>query len=92
MKCLTTVLLLCTGLALSTSLSAQVNAPTFRCVQSDTLFWELPVNNCGPFNAYVVYASNTLGGPFEVLANITDPSQYFFHHPNPLVLVWYYYL
>ncbi|MEL6636206.1 MAG: gliding motility-associated C-terminal domain-containing protein [Bacteroidota bacterium] len=92
MKCLTTVLLFCTSLALSTSLSAQVNAPTFLCVQSDTLFWELPTNNCGPFNAYVVYASNTLGGPFEVLANITDPDRDFFHHPNPQGLVWYYYL
>ncbi len=93
MKFLTTLLILCGLWAFApNSASAQINAPTFQCVQSDTLFWELPVNTCGPFNAYVVYASNSPGGPFTVLVNITDPTQDFFHHPNPQGLVWYYYL
>jgi gliding motility-associated-like protein len=71
---------------------SQVLPPVFNCVKGDTLFWDLPLNNCGPFNSYDIYASQSPGGPFILLAAVTDASQTVFHHPNPAGETWYYYL
>jgi gliding motility-associated-like protein len=72
--------------------NAQVAAPEFLCVSGDSLFWELPQNNCGAFNAYVIYASQNINGPYSVLSTITDPTQDAFYHEDPGVSTWYYYL
>lgn len=79
-------------LSLGWALSGQVAPPTFLCVANDTLIWETPNNNCGPFNAYLVYASQQLNGPYTVLATITDPAQDRFFHQNAGMGLWYYYL
>lgn len=79
-------------LSLGWALSGQVAPPTFLCVANDTLVWELPVNNCGPFNAYVVYASQQPGGPYAVLATITNPAQNRYFHQDAGMSTWYYYL
>ncbi|MEL6863954.1 MAG: gliding motility-associated C-terminal domain-containing protein [Bacteroidota bacterium] len=73
-------------------LQAQIAAPEFRCVVKDTLFWDLPNNTCGSFNAYLIYFSDVPEGPFSLLSTITDPSQTQFYHDNPSEQLWYYYL
>ena len=72
--------------------SAQIEAPDFICTRNDSLLWNLPQNNCGPFNAYLIYASQDINGPYSVLATITDPGQTAYLHQNPGVNTWYYYL
>jgi gliding motility-associated-like protein len=81
------LLLLLGGAALG-----QINPPNFLCVSNDTLVWEVPTNPCGPFNAYLVYASQQPNGPFTLLATITDPNQERFFHQNAGSTIWYYYL
>ena len=73
-------------------LKAQIVPPDFLCVSGDSLFWELPVNNCGPFVSYDVFFSNNLDGPYSLLAAVTDVNQGFLEHPNPAGQVFYYYL
>ena len=73
-------------------LNAQVTPPTFLCVKGDTLFWELPVNSCGPFVSYDIYTSGNINGPYNLLSSITNPVQDFFDDPNPAGELRYYYL
>ncbi|TXB62005.1 T9SS type B sorting domain-containing protein [Phaeodactylibacter luteus] len=83
------------GLALAfTALpaQAQVNAPELICVANDTLSWQAPVNNCGPFNAYLVFGSQNEAGPYSLIGTVTDPAQEFFFHNNAGAGTWYYYL
>ena len=70
----------------------QVLAPDFVCVQNDTLFWNLSVNTCGPFEGVNVYFSTSPTGPFNLLGTVTNPLQEFFYHPNPVNDQFYYYL
>jgi len=76
----------------SNKTAAQVFPPDFLCVRSDTLFFDVPINNCGPFNSYEVYFSSSPTGPFSLLGNIINQGQNFFHHSNPSGDTWYYYL
>lgn len=71
---------------------AQVFPPGFLCVRSDTLFWDIPTNNCGIFNNYEILFSANSTGPFNLLGTISNQGQDFFHHPNPTANTWYYYL
>ena len=88
-KLIFTFLINCLFLSYS---NAQVNPPYFLCVKGDTLFWELPVNSCGPFLSYDIYAGNDINGPYGLLTSITDPVQDFYDHPNPAGELRYYYL
>jgi gliding motility-associated-like protein len=76
----------------SATLYGQVEAPALLCISQDSLYWELPSNNCGPFNAYNIYASQNINGPYTILATITDPGQTTYLHDDPGVSTWYYYL
>lgn len=67
------VFLLC--LFYYSSIQGQVNAPDLYCVKGDTLRWRLPVNPCGPMTAYEIYSATQAGGPYTLLATITDLSQ-----------------
>ncbi len=80
------------GIALGSALYGQVAPPTFLCVNNDTLVWETPVNNCGPFNAYLIFASQDIGGPYSQLASVTNPAQTEFVHENAGMGTWFYYL
>ena len=71
---------------------AQIFPPDFLCVRSDTLFWDLPTNPCGSFNSYEIYFSATPSGPFNLLDDVNNQGQSFYHHPNPAGDTWYYYL
>lgn len=73
-------------------MKAQIAPPDFLCVNGDSLFWELPVNNCGPFVSYDIFLSNSPDGPFSLLASVTDVNQGSFEHPNPAGQLLYYYL
>ncbi len=73
-------------------LQAQIVPPDFLCVKADTLFWELPVNTCGPFVSYDIYTSNDLNGPYTLLASVSNPNQVFYRDPNPSGVLRYYFL
>ena len=75
-----------------TALKGQVTPPEFLCISNDTLRWEIPVVDCGPVNAYEIYASQNENGPFALLASITDPAVDFYYHDAPGAGTWYYYL
>ena len=80
------------GLFFSFQLRAQILPPDFLCVRADTLFWDLPVNSCGPFINYEVYGSQSPSGPFILLATIANQTQDYYFHVNPSGEVWYFYL
>jgi len=86
------IILIALALFTGSRLSAQVEAPTFLCISGDSLFWDLPTNDCGTFNAYNIFASQNINGPFTVLASITDENQSSYYHEDPGVSTWYYYL
>ncbi len=79
-------------LFLTNSLSAQVNAPDIECVSNDTVFWSIPINNCGTFNSYDLYFATTLNGPYSLLASVNNNTQFFFYHNNPNNTTFYYYM
>lgn len=74
------------------SLQAQVNAPELSCIKNDTLIWALPTNDCGTFNAYLVYGSTNENGPYNLIANINDPTSTSFFHMEAAGTTWYYYM
>lgn len=76
----------------SNSLQAQIFPPDFICTKSDTLIWTLPNNTCGTFSQYTIFSSQSIDGPYQVLATITDPNQTNFVHEGSLSQTWYYYL
>jgi gliding motility-associated-like protein len=86
------ILLLLFFAGLTHFLSAQVAAPNLICVSNDTLIWETPVNTCGPFNAYEIYASQNLNGPYQLLETITNPGQTSYYHAFVTGMTWFYYL
>ncbi len=71
---------------------AQVFPPDLQCVANDTLTWQLPNNNCGMFNAYQIWYSDSPDGPFQLLATIVNEIQTNFYHNNPTGETWYYYM
>ncbi len=80
------------GFIFTFQLSAQIQPPEFLCVRGDTLFWNLPNNNCGPFNSYEVWGSQNPAGPFSLLSSVTNPAQDFYFFANPGGELWYFYL
>ncbi|MBK9018264.1 MAG: hypothetical protein IPM82_31795 [Saprospiraceae bacterium] len=73
-------------------MQAQILPPDFRCVRGDTLFWDLPVNNCGPFVGYEIWASQSPTGPFLLQGTVANQSQDFYAFVNPSGEQWYFYL
>jgi len=73
-------------------INAQINAPNFLCVRNDSLFWEPPVNDCGPFLSYTIYFSTNEAGPYTVLDNSAFFTATDYEHPNPAGTLYYYYL
>lgn len=74
------------------TLLAQIPAPRLVCVRRDTLIWTPPAIRCGTTNAYLIYAARNLGGPYQLLARVTNTTQtrYFFN--NTEGGTWYFYL
>lgn len=76
----------------TSQIQAQINAPDLLCVKNDTLRWEIPVNTCGTFNGYLIYSSQQLTGPYNVLTTIPDQNQTSYYHDGAGNQTWYYYL
>ena len=70
---------------------AQIQSPDLYCIKNDTLFWNLPNNNCGPFISYQIFVSKNINGPYALLADITNPTQtkYFDSNVNGMTLYYY---
>jgi len=75
-----------------TEINSQINPPNFLCVRNDSLFWEPPVNDCGPFQSYTIYFSTIEAGPYTVLDNTAFFTATSYEHPNPAGTLFYYYL
>lgn len=71
---------------------SQIIPPDFLCVKNDSLFWELPTNNCGPFLSYEIYVSTSEAGPYTLLSAVTTINQTNFSDPNPTGETRYYFL
>ena len=71
---------------------AQVLAPDLLCVKNDTLVWVTPINNCGTFNAYHIFASQNINGPYDLLASISEPNLSLFVHVGGSIQNWFYYM
>ncbi|MBI5916989.1 MAG: hypothetical protein HY842_16585, partial [Bacteroidetes bacterium] len=80
------------GCLFFTKIQAQILPPDFLCVRGDTLFWDVPVNTCGPFNGYEVWASQNVNGPYTLQATVTNQAQDFFAFINPSGQQWFFYL
>jgi gliding motility-associated-like protein len=87
------LLLFVTGIfGLNQELKAQVVAPDLLCVSNDTLVWTPAANPCGSFNAYLVFGSTQLNGPYNLLATITNPTINSYFNTSASGQTWYYYL
>lgn len=79
-------------LLLGLSLHAQVEAPDFICVRTDTLVWEPVVPDCGPILGYNIFFSETEAGPYQLLTTIDDPTVTEFFHVEAQSRTFFYYL
>jgi gliding motility-associated-like protein len=79
-------------LLVQTTASAQIPAPSLKCVKRDTLIWDLPVVTCGAVTNYQIWYSRNPTGPYTVLATITNLSQIRYFHNNVEGGTWYYYM
>ena len=76
----------------SIAAKSQVLPPEIRCVQNDTVKWNLPNNGCGAFISYLVYGSKNQKGPYILLASVPSQNQKTFYHKHPQGESWYYFL
>jgi len=97
------LILACTTLSIffSTIVThGQVNPPLIYCVDNPTgtsdldISWSAPVNGCGPFISWDLYASTSPTGPFNLLTSINNTATLSFTHANALAsgASWYYYM
>lgn len=76
------------------SVQAQILPPDFQCVKNDTLFWQLPINLCGPgsFRGVEIFTATSRSGPYQLLTTISDPAQNRYFHQNAGSNPRFYYL
>lgn len=86
------LILVCCIFFVTNMVAQQIAPPDFRCMKGDTLFWDIPANTCGPFVGYEVWASQSVTGPFMLVATIADPSEDSYFFVNPSGAKWYFYL
>ena len=97
------LILACTTLSIvfSTVVAhGQVNPPLIYCVDNPAgtsdldISWSAPVNGCGPFISWDLYASTSPTGPFNLLTSINNTATLSFTHANALAsgASWYYYM
>jgi gliding motility-associated-like protein len=80
-------ILLITGTAFT-----QISPPDFQCIKGDTLFWQAPVNTCGPFIDYEIFYSTNKSGPYQLAAKVAVITTTNYFHPNPTKELRYYYM
>jgi gliding motility-associated-like protein len=80
-------------LLVGVSLNAQIEPPELLCVRDDSIFWNPPVNPCGPFIGYEIYYSNSgVQGPYSLLTTVTDPTASSYFHNNQTSEIRHYYM
>lgn len=82
--------------ALLAPLGAQVAAPEFLCTRSEAggeiLTWQNVANDCGAYRGTRIYRAEAAGGPYTLLATLTDPTATEYRDENPGGLRLFYYL
>ena len=87
----TKIFALCLFMA-SMVVQGQVNPPLIQCVDNPggtsdlEISWTAPVNGCGPFLSWDIYASTSETGPFNLLTSINNTATLSFTHSNALVI------
>ncbi len=71
---------------------AQVLPPNLICINNDTLIWQIPNNPCGNFINYVVFSSQNINGPYNLIATITNQNQTSYYDVNGATGTWYYFM
>jgi len=92
-------ILLCLFLMANKSEAQTVFPPDLQCVSVDNngdivLNWSLPVNACGPFNAYYIYRSLNINGPYSIVYTVLSQFQTSYTDPvsNGASTTYYYYM
>lgn len=73
-------------------------APRLTCVVNDfgggnvDITWQNNANACGAFVSYTIYGSNSISGPYSVIATITSQTQTTYTHVGAAAQTWYYYM
>ncbi|HUM46469.1 MAG TPA: gliding motility-associated C-terminal domain-containing protein [Chitinophagales bacterium] len=90
----------CCLLAFTHAGAQTVNAPDLNCVTKVSitgnifvrLIWTIPVNSCGPFNAYYIYRSTSFNGPYTLVytENNQAASSYDDNVGNGSIVYYYY--
>lgn len=65
------VFFFCFFIGLSPS-KAQIEAPDLTCISADSLFFQQVNPSCGSATGIVIYISQTLDGPYQVLDSLND--------------------
>ena len=81
-------------LAAQATVSPQLLCSTTEINGDVTLVWTESVETCGPFVAYNIYASTSIGVPYTLIGTLTDELDNSFTHvgADGAVTIWYYYL
>ncbi|MBK9730944.1 MAG: gliding motility-associated C-terminal domain-containing protein [Chitinophagaceae bacterium] len=88
-------------LAFTNSIAQDVNAPVLKCVTQISinfnpyirLLWTLPTNACGTFNAYYIYRSTNINGPYTLIYSETNAAATSYDDgPIAVGPVYYYYM
>ena len=74
------------------ALAAQVAAPDFICVTTDSLRWNNVPNSCGPYLGTQIFSATDMAGPYTLLTELTDPNADIFFDNNPSGEQRFYYL
>lgn len=78
-----------------------IDAPTIDCVSTNEnngdvrITWTTPPpDNCGPFLSYVIYGSNSINGPYQIIDTVPAQLATSYDHlgADALNLDWFYYL
>jgi gliding motility-associated-like protein len=94
-------LLLSLAFCFGNATAQTINPPTIDCVSTDEntgdvaiSFTPAALDPCGAFVSYTIYGATSLGGPYLVIATITNPATTFYVHTgaNGTILDWYYYM
>lgn len=64
-------------------LQAQIPAPDFLCISSDSLIWTPSTISCNGHLGYRIFFSSNFDGPYTLLDAINDPMQGYYVHNTP---------
>lgn len=80
------------SVSLTQSASAEIPPPVLKCIEGDSLFWEIPEVTCGDLEGFVVYRSSQREGPYIVIDTINNPGSALYDAVNEFGRTFYYYM